>query len=358
MNKILLTGGHAATTAMAVIEELVRCGFGEDIYWIGSKYAIEGKKAKTLESQIFPEMGVKSYSIVSGRLQRKFTLWTIPSLFKVPLGFFHAIWLIIKIRPSVTLSFGGFASFPVVLVSWFFRIPVLVHEQTNAAGLANRISGLFAKKILLARERSKRFFNSRKCEIIGNPVMTQICEIKPKEKLSDPPTILITSGSRGSQIINKVIYEVLEKLLQKYRLIHLTGEADYSMFSSIKNERYEVYSWVEPMKIDGLYKEADVVIARAGANTVSEIIMARRPSILIPIPWSYLNEQRLNAQVAKDFGIARVIEQSDLTPKILLNELDILIANYVKMVANAKAKESFDKNASAKVANCLEEYLK
>jgi len=359
-NKILLTGGHAATTAMAVVEELVRRESKEnlEISWIGSQNAVEGKKIPNIEFRVFPSLNIKTYSIISGRWQRKFTFWTIFSFFKIPIGFFQSLFLIFKIKPRLTVSFGGYTSLPVVFAAWIFGIPVILHEQTAAAGLANRISAFFARKILLARESSGKFFDPQKSQVTGNPVMTQIAEITPKNVIGDPPVILITSGSRGSQIINQTVSEVLDSLLQKYRVIHISGEIDYPKFSSKENIGYEVYPWVDPMKMDGLYREADIVIARAGANTVSEIMIARRPSILIPIPWSYLNEQFKNAELAVNFGIAKIINQKDLSGKILEQEIAVLIKNWEDMISKVKDKESLDKNASKKVVDVIKNYLR
>jgi UDP-N-acetylglucosamine--N-acetylmuramyl-(pentapeptide) pyrophosphoryl-undecaprenol N-acetylglucosamine transferase len=343
--RILLTGGHAATTAIAVAEELIRRSKPYDLYWLGSNRTVEGGKAFAPELTIFNRLSVKTSTIVTGRLQRKFTFWTIPSLLKIPLGVIQSFLAVGKIKPDVVLSFGGYASFPVVLAAWVFGIPVVIHEQTVSLGLANKLSSYFAKKVLLSRE-------------IGNPVMTQVCEVEPKLEVGDPPTILVMGGSRGSKIINEVIFGCLKDLLKKYRVIHLTGEADFSKFVNFKDSKYEVYSWVDPLKIDGLYRQADVVIARAGANTVSELMITKRPCLLIPIPWSYANEQANNALKAKDFGLARVISQNKLTPELLLSEINNLVHDWGKIVERVKGKKTKDALASQKVVAILEGYLK
>lgn len=146
--RIVLTGGHAGTTAIAVIEELIRRReINWDIYWIGAKKAFEGKSISTLESLHLPKLGVKHYTIISGRLQRKFTPWTIPSLIKIPISFFHA-WKVLKqINPRVIISFGGYSAFPVVVAGALKRIPTVIHEQTAAVGRANKLSALFANNL-------------------------------------------------------------------------------------------------------------------------------------------------------------------------------------------------------------------
>ena len=233
-HKILLTGGHAGTTALAVIEEIIlqSKNHNHDIYWIGVKHAIEGKRTETLEHKLFSKLNVSYKTIRSGRFQRRWSIHTIPSLVKIPFGFLQAFYFVATIRPSVTISFGGFAALPVVFWSWVFQIPVIIHEQTVAAGLANKLSVPFARRILLARESSLEYFPKEKSVVVGNPVMALVREVVVKKKMGRQPVILITGGSRGSQRMNVVIDEVLETLLKKYKIIHLTGDLDYEHFKS------------------------------------------------------------------------------------------------------------------------------
>jgi UDP-N-acetylglucosamine--N-acetylmuramyl-(pentapeptide) pyrophosphoryl-undecaprenol N-acetylglucosamine transferase len=368
--KIVMTGGHAATTALSVAEELIRRssskrGFKWDIYWIGAKYALEGKKAATIESQTFPGMGIEHIPITAGRLQKKFTFWTIPSLAKIPLGFFSAFYAVARIQPDLVLSFGGFAAFPVVIAAYILRIPVVIHEQTHALGRANKYSEPFAEKVALAREGGLDDSDDTKRVVVGNPVMSQITEIKPKGELSDKPTIFITCGSRGSEVINKVVEELIDKLLDSYRVIHQTGPVGFKRISkkrdkmpAVMKENYEVYERIDPMQIDGVYKRADIIVARAGANTVSEIMIVKRPAILIPLPLSSASDQPANARMAQDFGIVKVINQDELSQRKLLEEINNLKENWKKMVDGVKDKKVGDTLASLKLVDLLEETLK
>ena len=360
MKKVLLTGGHAATTAISVIEELIRRygKGGVDIVWIGSRFSLEGKKVDGLELKIFPEIGVKTYLLNAGRLQRKFTRYTIPSLLKLPVGLIQAVYYILRIKPDVTLSFGGYAAFPVVFASWLFGIPVLIHEQTSSVGLANKLSTYFAKEILLARCESTKHFGARKTEVVGNPVMTQIQEVEIKEKLGNPPVVFVMGGSRGSERINDVIFSVIYKFLEKYRVIHITGEADFKRFEKINNKNYRCFSFVSPMQIDNLYRESDIVVSRSGANTVAELMVVKRPAVLIPIPWSHLNEQEENAKLAEGFGLARILKQEDLSGERLLSEINQIIKDWDRIISTIKSKSSSDVSASSKVVNVLARYLK
>ena len=342
MKKVLLTGGHAATTAISVIEELIR-RYGKEginVSWIGARFPIEGKEAGGLELKIFPEIGVKSY------------------LLKFPIGFIRAVYYILKIKPEVTLSFGGFAAFPVVFASWLFRIPVLIHEQTAEVGLANKLSIYFAKEILLARRESTKHFGNKRVEVVGNPVMTQIFEVEIKEKISDPPVIFVMGGSRGAERINNALFSVMDKLLEKYQVVHITGQSDCKRFENIKNKNYRCFSFVSPMQIDNLYRESDIVVSRSGANTVAELMIVKRPAILIPIPWSHLNEQEENAKLAEDFGVARILKQEDLSGRRLQMEIEKIIKDWDEIISKIKSKHSGDVSASSKVVNVLAKYLK
>lgn len=347
MKKVLLTGGHAATTAISVIEELLRRHDkqGINISWVGSRFASEGKKVNGLELKVLPEIGVKTYLLNTGRLQRKFTRYTIFSLLKLPVGFMQAIYFILKIKPDVTLSFGGYAGFPVVFASWLFGVPVLIHEQTLGMGLANKLSSIFAKETLLAK-------------VVGNPVMTQICDVEPKAKIGNPPVIFVMGGSRGSERINNAVFSILPKLLETYKVVHITGEAHFNKFAGIKNKNYQPFPFVSPLQIDNLYRESDIVISRSGANTIAELMIVKRPAILIPIPWSFQNEQAENARLAQNFGVARIIKQEDLSGERLLSEIEQIIKDWDKIVFSVKSKHSGDISASSKVVDILEKYLK
>lgn len=359
--KIVFTGGHAATTALSLIQEIKKRNLPFEIYWIGSKVAIEGKKIETLESNIFPELDVKTYSIISGRVQRRFTIWTIPSLFKIPISFFHALILLTRIKPKLIFSFGGHAAVPVVIVGWILGIPVVVHEQVATAGRTNQLSAIFAKKVLLSRPTSFPFFPSKKVEILGNPVNLEIAKISPKENPNVKKVVFVTGGSRGSQTLNDALLPILEDLTKRYKIIHQTGDLEFEKFTKKREnlvpqlaESYQVYSRVNPSEMAKIYEECDVIVARAGANTVSEIMIIKRPAILVPIPWSYKNEQYENAIFAKNMGIARILNQETLTSKKLLEEINEVSENWKSIVKGSFEEVSPDKNASAKIVDFLE----
>ena len=364
-DRVVLTGGHAATTAVAVTQEIKSERLNWELYWIGVKGAIEGRSIATLESEVLPQLGVKFLPLTTGRIQRHFTIWTIPSILKIPIGLIQAFYYLVKVKPSAILSFGGFASFPVVLSAKILGIPIVMHEQTSVAGRANLLSAKFASVIAVSRKASDKYYPSGKCRLTGNPVMKGITRVKPKFKLGRPPVIFITGGSRGSRVINNAVREILKKLLVKYKLIHQTGGLDYLKFSEIKQklpralrDNYEVFVRVSPLDVYKIYQKCDIVVARAGANTVSEVMMIKRPAILIPLPISFMGEQQENAKIAKDWGIARIIPQESLTPEILFKNIEGAVDTYSLVVERVRSKQSPDLDASKKLLQILKEYVK
>lgn len=362
---LILTGGHAGTTALAVVVEIKKRHPEWKLFWIGAASLFEGKNLPTLESRVFPQNEVAFHSIFTGRIQRKFTIWTIPSILKIPFGFIHALVLIAKIRPKLILSFGGFAAFPVVVVGSLLGISVVIHEQTIAVGRANKFSAPFARVIALARKESLRFFPKEKCSVIGNPILPEIEKIVPKKKISTPPTVFVTGGSRGSMTINSLIDEVLPELLSKYKLIHQTGEFEFPKFAKRKaglseelKDRYQIYSYIPPGEMPEILEKADILVGRAGANTVSEVVAAKKPSILIPIPFSYMDEQSKNAHFAEKFGVAKVLPQEGLTAEKIFKEIDAVVKDWQGVVARVSAKKSPDIGASGRLVELVEEFVK
>lgn len=359
----MLTGGHAATTAVSVVEEITKRNKNWKLYWIGPKKAIEGKGSLTSAFKILPDYGVYYRPIFTGRLQRKWTGYTIPSLFKVPVGFIHALILLIKIRPNVVVSFGGYAAFPVVVMAWVTRVPVIVHSQTVALGLANRLSIFFASEIAIARAETEISLPKSKTTLVGNPVMADITKIKVKKTLSPVPVIYITGGSAGSQNINRVVDRCLEKLLKKYHVLHQTGDLDIEHFQNRKRymagtlaNKYEVFSYTD--RVWCMYEKADVVVSRAGANTISEILLTGRPAILIPHPWVVMDEQVKNARLVEKTGLFEILIQDDLTPEALIESLDRVIKNWGTMVRGAKNEfADLDRGASKKFVDILETFV-
>lgn len=326
--KILITGAHF-TPAQAVIEELQKTPRVEIVY-LGRKYTREGDKSLSVESQVLPKLGVKFIPVISGRLQRLFTIYTIPSLFKIPIGILQSFYLILREKPEVVLSFGGYVSVPVVFTAWLLSIPIITHEQTLVSGLANTINSWFADKVAVSFERS--VFKGKKVILTGLPIRRDIIGISRGVSLVHPrggQIILVMGGNQGSHIINLALEGCLKELLKIAMVYHQTGDSKYRDYERLEElgksgERYKVKKWIGEEYAVTL-QEADLVVSRAGINTLTELAYLSKPALVIPIPYLYKNEQMVNAKFFKQLGLVRILPQEDLTPqKLLANIKNIL----------------------------------
>lgn len=360
--KIIITGG-VLTPALAVIDELKEQVKWE-IYYLGRRYSMEGDPTLSVESKVIPQKGVNFISFNPGRLQRRFTKYTVLSLLRIPVGLFQALIILRKIKPQVILSFGGYVSVPVVVAGWFLRIPVLTHEQTIVFGLASKINSFFARVVAVSFPQSRSYFPQKKVILTGNPLRKAIFKSqKPiwlKRNILNSKVIYITGGNQGSHLINQAVLEILPDLIAKYVIIHQTGEKD---FSEILNQKmsedqkflgYFVLPYINDEEIGWVFDQADLVVSRAGANTISEMAALGKPAILIPIPWTYQDEQTKNARMLVDTGLAEMIPESNLSGKALLSKIDTMMSNLKKYKSGASlAQKSIKVDASRKIVDLV-----
>ncbi len=303
MKKIFITGGHY-TPAKAVIDLLIN---KYQIFYLGRKYAMEDDDAIALEYQSLKSLKSLTYLVLTtGRLQRRFFVnifQSIKSFFKIFVGLGQSFYYLIKFRPDLVLSFGGYLAAPVVFNSWLFRIPVITHEQTLIPGLSNKVINIFANKMLT-----------------GNPIRKEILDLKPVKTSG----IFVTGGNQGSHVINMAV----KNLFNKYSVILQTGDSKFNDYENFKRDG--VYKFLDAKEMAKFLNEADLVISRAGANITTELAYLGKPAILIPIPWSSGNEQMLNAKFLKDAGTAEILEQKDLTGESLLKLVDLMFKNLGK----------------------------
>ncbi len=360
--KIVVVGGHL-TPALAVIEQLKN----EQILFVGRKYALEGDPALSLEYKTITSMGVPFFEITTGRLQRIFTRYTIPSLFKLPIGFVQSYSILKEFNPDVVLGFGGYLSLPVILSAFFLRIPIVIHEQTLDAGIANRIASKFAQKICISWETSQRFFPKEKTVLTGNPIRAELLKSKqdiPSEsKNQKSKVIYVTGGSLGSHVINILVEGSIEKLLQKFNMIHQTGEAkeynDFERLQALKNnlpgdlkKRYVLKKFLDAWEVSQVITNSDLVVSRAGINTICELMFLQKPSLLIPI--SFGSEQTKNALFLKKLGLAEVLSEKNLTSVKFQNAIESMIKNIDTYKRNGlKAKGLIKEDAAKKIARVI-----
>jgi len=388
--KLIIVGGHLSP-ALAVLEALPK---DADVLFIGRKYTFEGDMVLSLEYREINKRKIPFAEVSTGRLQRKFTRYTIPSLFKIPYGFIQAFFILVNFKPDVVLSFGGYLSIPVGISAFLLGIPLVIHEQTLSAGLSNRILSFFAKKICISWETSKKYFPKDKTVFTGNPVRKFLLSSRPSPKgawrdllhqhinagdsstpfhfaRNDASLIYITGGSGGSHFINTLVEGCLAQLLEKFIIIHQTGDAqEYRDFERLKDlkdslpvrlkARYQITKFVEPQEVGAVLQRADLVVGRSGINTVTELMFFKKPSILIPLPYSQNNEQIKNALFLKNQGLGEVFYQttSDVAKGKsssfeLLKVIETMIDNIDKYRAKYKLSELLKKEAGQKIVEVI-----
>ena len=319
------TGGHVLP-AVAVIEELRKREINMDVLWIGSHGGVERSIA---EAQQIPFVAIQT-----GKLRRYASLKTVSDAFRIPIGVAQAWRHVRAFKPDVIYSTGGAVSVPTAL-SGSRTAPVLTHEQTAQIGLSNRalarVASTFAvgfeDTALLAREIHNNVV------LTGNPVRSSLAVgVRDAGFASfglspDLPVIFATGGARGASPLNQRIEMLLPQLLEVAQVVHQVGPAsangDLARLSSLKRtfpadlaDRYVVRDFITTELAD-LYAITDLVIGRAGAGTISELAYLGLPSILIPLPGTWGDEQRKNARVLETEGGAVYLEQSEATPERL-----------------------------------------
>jgi len=372
--KLIITaggGGHFAP-ALSVIKNLPK---GTDVLVIGRKYAFEGDKTVSLEYRTAQAMKIPFESITTARLQRSFTRHTIPSIAKLPIGYMQARKMIKEFRPDVILSFGGYVAVPVTLAARSLGVPVVIHEQTLGAGLANKIAARFATKICLSWKNSLPYFPENKSIITGNPLRDEILTASEKDspiqiEKNAPPLIYITGGSLGSHAINMIVKESVPELVKSFTIFHQTGDAqefnDYNALCEVRDnlqkeyrDRYILTKFVNPQSVGALIRSADLVVSRAGINTVSELIYLNTPGLLIPLPHGQSNEQLTNARFFENLGLGKVCEQGALTSHNFVRTVREMLDNAGQYsLAKEKRNELIHEDAAARIIEVVVDVAK
>ena len=302
--------------------------------------------------------------IACAKFRRYFSFWNFTDIFKMPIGIFQSFFLILGFRPDAIFSKGGYVSLPVIFAAFLLRKKIIVHESDVITGLSNRIAARFAKKVLLGFP--DRFVKNKKYIFMGNPVRKEILR-GAREKAfqffslqKDKPVILAMGGSQGSRFINNLIVKALPKL-EKYQIIHLTGGNIASLLHGFivgekdnfveSKKYYHSYSYLDVEKMALAYSVSDLVISRAGANSLAEIAVCNKPSILIPLPASASGHQMANAKVFAKAGASLILEQKDLNAEKFSQEVKKLLTDLgrlAKMASQAKSLAKLD--AAEKIA--------
>lgn len=340
MKRIILTGGGTAghvTPNIALIPSLKEMGY--DIQYIGSYEGIE----KTLMEDI----GIPYHAISSGKLRRYFSLKNFSDPFRVLKGFSQADKLIKELKPDIIFSKGGFVSVPVVIAAGRNHVPAIIHESDMTPGLANRLCFRSAKKICCNFPETVPLLPSDKAVLSGSPIRKELLEGDPvaarrfTDFYDEKPVLMVIGGSLGAANVNKAVRAILPKLLKEYNVIHLTGKgkADDSL---IGISGYRQYEYIKD-ELKDLFALSDVVISRAGANAICELLALKKPNILIPLPsGSSRGDQLMNAESFKKQGYSMVLTEDKLTDELLLQMINELYKNRNRYIEAMSASTQND----------------
>lgn len=354
MKKVILTGGGTAghvTPNLALMPELKKRGY--EIYYIGSKDGIEKK--------LLEDFDVPYYGISSGKLRRYFDVKNFTDPFRIIKGYREALKLIKKIKPDVIFSKGGFVTVPVVLAAKQRKVPAIIHESDISPGLANKICLPSATAICANFPETMSHLPADKAELTGTPIRSELFDGNRIAGLdfcgftANKPVILVIGGSLGSVVVNEAIRKALPELLEKFQIIHLCGK-DKTDPELEGTEGYCQFEYIQKELCD-LLDAADLVVSRAGANAICELLALKKPNILIPLSKeASRGDQILNAESFKKQGFSYVIPEEELDSKVLLEAIDEVYQNRDKYIQAMEGSGQLD--AVQKVADMIDKAAK
>lgn len=289
--------------------------------------------------EIFKKNNFSCKLIQGGKLRRYFDWKNFTDIFKIMIGFFQSLWFLAKIKPDVVFSKGGYAGFPPAAAGRILGIPVIIHESDLVPGVANRLSAFFASRIALGFQGSAKYFPWGKIVFTGNPIREELLKGN-KERAKKEfglkgalPVILVMGGSQGAKRLNEMILEILPDMLDLAEVIHLAGVNNYEDAKNsaekkkLKNaENYHIYPFLnEPMK--EAYAAADLIISRAGANSISEMLSLGKAGILVPLSTAANDHQVKNASHFSSLGAAITIDEINFDKRFLTEKIKLLLKN-------------------------------
>lgn len=343
MKRIILTGGGTAghvTPNIALLPRLKELQY--DIHYIGSYNGIE--------KDLIEPFHIPYHGISSGKLRRYFSMKNFTDPFRVLKGFHEANQLIKALKPDVIFSKGGFVSVPVVMAGKRNHVPTIIHESDITPGLANKLSMPSATKICCNFPETLKNLPADKAVLTGSPIRQELLtgdrEMAKKfcHFTSDKPVILVIGGSLGAAAVNQAVRNILPELLESFQIIHLCGKGKLDE-SLINIEGYAQFEYIQK-ELKDLFALSDIVISRAGANAICELLALRKPNILIPLPASASRgDQILNALSFERQGFSIVLEEESITNETLLDGIHRLYKNrdtYKKAMSDSDMQNSIE----------------
>ena len=341
MKRIILTGGGTAghvTPNIALIPRLQELGY--DIQYIGSYTGIE--------KELIEAFHIPYHGISSGKLRRYFSLQNFTDPFRVLKGLGEAKKLVRELKPDVIFSKGGFVSVPVVLAGKRAKVPVIIHESDMTPGLANKLAIPSATKVCCNFPETLENLSKEKAILTGSPIRQELLsgnKIAAMEMCgfsADKPVILVIGGSLGSVAVNTAVRAALPELLEDFQVVHLCGKGKLDE-SLINTKGYKQFEYVKN-ELRDIFAMSTLVISRAGANAICELLALRKPNLLIPLSANASRgDQILNARSFERQGFSTVLEEEDVTKESLLDSIHKLYqdrAAYIDAMHNSGQQDS------------------
>lgn len=322
MKKIILTGGGSAghvTPNLALIPKLRDLGY--EIQYIGSENGIERK--------IIEDEKIKYHAISSGKLRRYFDIKNFTDPFKVIRGIFQAVLIIRREKPNIVFSKGGFVSVPVVIAAHFNRVPVIIHESDMTPGLANKISLSYCTRICVTFPESLKSMKGHNAVLTGTPIRQELLDgsriigRRICGFTNEKPILLVIGGSLGSRFINNVVRNSLNELLKVFNIVHICGRGNMDKALEVR-KGYVQFEYLNK-ELSHVMNAADIVVSRAGANVIFELLALKKPNLLIPLSRaSSRGDQILNAASFEKSGYSMVLQEEKMTQKVFLDKIEEL----------------------------------
>ncbi|NMD38400.1 MAG: undecaprenyldiphospho-muramoylpentapeptide beta-N-acetylglucosaminyltransferase [Christensenellaceae bacterium] len=350
---ILLTGGGTAghvTPHLSLLPILKAEGYS--IEYIGSKNSIE--------SEIMHREGIHYKSIYCGKLRRYFSWENFKDIFRVLFGTIQAFFYIKKLKPNIVFSKGGFVAVPVVVAAKLNKIPIICHESDITPGLATQISSKFAQAIATTFPECSTKLGA-KCYYTGTPLRKELFKGDKETALKEyglngkKPILLVMGGSQGALAINECLHESLDELLKDFDILHLCGEGKVNE-NLLDKEAYIQIPYLHKT-LPNVLQAADIIVSRAGSNSISEFHALKKPMLLIPLPLSASRgDQILNAKSFEQRGIAKLLFQEDMNKESFIAAIKNLYEDRQTLISNMENDTA--KDGTIEIIKLIDKYCK
>jgi len=340
VKKIVLTGGGTAghvTPNIALLPGLKELGY--EVEYIGS---YEG-----IESKLISDFDIPYHGVSTGKFRRYLDPKNLSDPFRVIRGLAQAKSLLKEIKPDIVFSKGGYVSVPVVRAAASLGIPCIIHESDMTPGLANKLCIPVADKICCNFPETVQYMPENKAFLTGSPIRKELGEGSKEEGLkfcgfgSDKPVIMVIGGSLGAANVNKAVREALPELLKDFYVVHICGKEKVDNML-LTTEGYKQFEYVKS-ELKDIFAMADIVISRAGANAICELLALQKPHLLIPLMAGSRGDQILNAASFESQGYSMVLSEDDITTQLLVEKVHELLETkdeYIKAMSESIQKDS------------------